>query len=228
MLENLPSLNGISQKLERDIDNIDAEMKEVKTSERYDSNESEREYQLKELAEKREQTLADAEDNYKTEMQAIELSFAERAFSATEATDEELQQAQETLAAIKTQALTTGDPVGTASLLAVKAEHMTDSEKVMLSSNIAEIEQELMAKVTGSNISDFTENMQVIKQAARNTKQAKSISEQMDALQKVKQGADSVRRKYDARDKALNREQKENVTPFSRDFYDKHIKRSAK
>lgn len=228
MLENLPSLNGISQKLERDIDNIDAEMKEVKTSERYADNPSEREYQLKELAEKREQTLADAEDNYKTEIQAIELSLAERAFSATEATDEELQQAQKTLAAIKTQALTTGDPVGTAQLLAVKAEHMTDSEKVMLSSSMAEIEQELMSKVTGSNMGDFTEKMNVVKQAARNTKQAKSISEQMDALQKVKQGADSVRRKYDARDKALNREQKENVTPFSRDFYDKHIKRGAK
>lgn len=228
MLNNLPTLQGISQKLERDITRIDADMKDVKTNERYETNEAERQYQLDKLTDEKEQTLADAEDNYQTEMQAIELSLAEQAFSAKEATDAELEQAQQTLAAIKTQSLTTGDPVGTASLLAIKAELMTDAEKVLLSSNIADIEESLSTKVTGRNMSDFTEQMNAVKQAAINTKQAKSVAEQMDALQQVKRGASSVRRKYDAIDAAFNRKQGDNVTPFDRDFYEKYIKRSAK
>lgn len=228
MLNNLPTLQGISQKLESDISRIDADMKGVKSNERYATNESERQYRLDKLAEEREKTLIDAEERYQTELQAVELSLAEQAFSAMEATDAELEQAQQTLAAIKTQSLTTGDPVGTASLLAIKAELMTDAEKVLLSSNMAEIEESLATKVTGRSMSDFTEQMNAVKQAARNTKQAKSVAEQMDALQQVKRGASSVRRKYDARDKALNRKQGGNVTPFDKDFYEKHIKRSAK
>src|SRR5690625_2916894 len=130
--EEFPQLDAIRTQLDNDIKRYDSEIKELRDNPRYAENETERRYLLQELADKREQTLADAETQYTEEIELIEMSLADRAFSQPEASDEEISEVQATTQQIKTQVTMSVNPVNTLSLLSVRARNMTDIEKQAL------------------------------------------------------------------------------------------------
>jgi hypothetical protein len=189
-----PSLQALEMQLDNDIARINKQIKEVKTHPRYADNEAEREYQLDQLEKEREQILAKAEEDYQIELKAIELSIAEQAFSLPDVPDEQLKKAQQLAAVVRTQLLTTTNIDDTLDLLKARIKTMTDEEK-----------QAVKIELAGINIDVNNEKFKEVMAALDDTAHMRSIKQQQAALKKIKQGADSIRRKYDMIDLALKR-----------------------
>jgi hypothetical protein len=187
-----PTLQAIETQLESDIARINKQIKEVKTHPRYADNEAERNYQLEQLEKEREEILAEAEENYQTELKAIELSIAKQAFSMPNVSDKELEKAQQLAAVVRTQLLTTTNIDDTLDLLKTRIKTMTDAEKQAVKLELAAL---------NLNIDGVKEVMAALDDTAH----MRSIKQQQEALKKIKQGADSLRRKYDMIDLALKR-----------------------
>lgn len=179
-----PTLQAIETQLENDIARINKEIKEVKTHPRYADNEAEREYQLEQLEKEREQILAEAEENYQLELKAIELSIAEQAFSLPNVSDKELEKAQQLAAVIKTQLLTTTNIDDTLDLLKTRIKTMSDADKQAVKLELAALNLDI-------------DGVKEVMAALDDTAHMRSIKQQQAALKKIKQGADSIRRKYD-------------------------------
>jgi hypothetical protein len=190
--DEFPTLQAIETELENDIARINKQIKEVKTHPRYADNEAERKYQLEQLEKEREQILAEAEENYQLELKAIELSIAEQAFSMPDVDAEELKKAQQLAAVIKTQLQTTTNIDDTLDLLKARIKTMTDADKQAVKIELAAL---------NLNIDGIKEVMA----ALDDTVHMRSIKQQQAALKKIKQGADSIRRKYDMIDLAVKR-----------------------
>lgn len=189
-----PTLQAIETQLENDIERIKKEISEVKTHPRYADNEAEREYQLEQLEKEREEILAKAEEDYQIELQAIELSIAEQAFSMPDVPDEELEKAKQLAAIVKTQLQTTTNIDDTLDLLKTRIKTMSDAEK-----------QAVKLELAGINIGVNNEKFKEVMAALDDTSHMRSIKQQQAALKKIKQGADSLRRKYDIIDLAIKR-----------------------
>jgi chromosome segregation ATPase len=190
--DEFPTLQAIETQLENDIARINKEIKEVKTHPRYADNEAERKYQLEQLEKEREQILAEAEENYQTEMKAIELSIAEQAFTMPDVDAEQLKKAQQLAAVVKTQLQTTTNIDDTLDLLKTRIKTMSDAEKQAVKLELAAL---------NLNIDGIKEVMAALDDTAH----MRSIKQQQAALKKIRQGADSIRRKYDMIDLALKR-----------------------
>lgn len=202
--EAFPTLQAIDSRLKNDITRIDEEIRELRETERYNENETERRYLLQELRNKREQILTDAETEFQTELQEIELSLADRAFSLVEASEDERNKAKETAEAIKTQLLTSLNVVNTLSLLSVKVETMTDVEKQELAVTLHEIKDDIIAKaISEFDKQEIEQYIDEIKKELANTSHAKNIAEQTEALRNIKRSAWSVRLQFDTIDNAL-------------------------
>jgi hypothetical protein len=187
-----PTLQAIETQLESDIARINKQIKEVKTHPRYADNEAERKYQLEQLEKEREEILAEAEENYQTEMKAIELSIAEQAFSLPNVSDKELEKAQQLAAVVRTQLQTTTNIDDTLDLLKTRIKTMTDAEKQAVKLELAALNLDI-------------DGVKEVMAALDDTAHMRSIKQQQAALKKIKQGADSIRRKYDMIDLALKR-----------------------
>jgi hypothetical protein len=192
--EEFPTLQAIETQLDNDIARINKQIKEVKTHPRYTDNEAEREYQLEQLEKEREQILAKAEEDYQLELQAIELSIAEQAFSMPDVDAEQLKKAQQLAAIVKTQLQTTTNIEDTLDLLKARIKTMSDVEK-----------QAVKLELAGINIDVNNEKFKEVMAALDDTAHMRSLKQQQAALKKIKQGADSIRRKYDMIDLALKR-----------------------
>jgi chromosome segregation ATPase len=190
--DEFPTLQAIETQLDNDIARINKQIKEVKTHPRYADNEAEREYQLEQLEKEREQILAEAEENYQTELKAIELSIAEQAFSMPDVDAEQLKKAQQLAAIVKTQLQTTTNIDDTLDLLKTRIKTMSDPEKQAVKLELAAL---------NLNIDGIKEVMAALDDTAH----MRSIKQQQAALKKIKQGADSIRRKYDMIDLAIKR-----------------------
>jgi hypothetical protein len=190
--DEFPTLQAIETELENDIARINKQIKEVKTHPRYADNEAERKYQLEQLEKEREEILAKAEEDYQIELKAIELSIAEQAFSMPDVPDEQLKKAQQLAAVIKTQLLTTTNIDDTLDLLKTRIKTMTDAEKQAVKIELAALNLDI-------------DGVKEVMAALDDTAHMRSIKQQQAALKKIKQGADSVRRKYDMIDLALKR-----------------------
>lgn len=194
--EEFPTLQAIETQLDNDIARINKQIKEVETHPRYADNEAERKYQLEQLKKEREQILASAEENYQTELKAIELSIAEQAFSLPNVSDKELEKAQQLAAIVKTQLQTTTNIDDTLDLLKTRIKTMSDAEKQAVKLELAAL---------NLNIDGNNEKFKEVMAALDDTSHMRSIKQQQAALKKIKQGADSVRRKYDVLNLALKR-----------------------
>lgn len=192
--EEFPTLQAIETQLQNDIERIKKEISELKTHPRYADNEAEREYQLQKLEQEYEETLAKAEENYQLELKAIELSIAEQAFSMPDVDAEQLKKAQQLAAIVKTQLLTTTNIDDTLDLLKTRIKTMSDAEK-----------QAVKLELAGINIGVNNEKFKEVMAALDDTTHMRSLKQQQAALKKIKQGADSVRRKYDMLDLAVKR-----------------------
>lgn len=190
--EEFPTLQAIETQLGNDIARIKKQIKEVETHPRYADNEAERKYQLKQLEKEREEILAKAEENYQLELQAIELSIAEQAFSLPNVSDKELEKAQQLAAIVKTQLQTTTNIDDTLDLLKTRIKTMSDAEK-----------QAVKLELAALNLNN--EKFKEVMAALDDTSHMRSIKQQQAALKKIKQGADSVRRKYDVFNLAVKR-----------------------
>jgi chromosome segregation ATPase len=187
-----PTLQAIETQLENDIERIKKEISEVKTHPRYADNEAERKYQLEQLEKEREEILAKAEENYQTELKAIELSIAEQAFTMPDVDAEQLKKAQQLAAVIKTQLLTTTNIDDTLDLLKTRIKTMSDAEKQAVKIELAALNLDI-------------DGAKEVMAALDDTVHMRSIKQQQAALRKIKQGADSLRRKYDLIDLAIKR-----------------------
>ena len=190
--DEFPSLQALEMQLDNDIARINKQIKEVKTHPRYADNEAEREYQIEQLEKEREQILAKAEENYQLELKAIELSIAEQAFSMPDVDAEQLKKAQQLAAVIKTQLQTTTNIDDTLDLLKTRIKTMTDAEKQAVKLELAALNLNI-------------EGVKEVVAALDDTAHMRSIKQQQAALKKIKQGADSIRRKYDMIDLAVKR-----------------------
>lgn len=190
--DEFPSLQAIETQLDNDIARINKQIKEVKTHPRYADNEPEREYQLEQLEKEREEILAIAEEDYQIELQAIELSIAEQAFSMPDVDAEQLKKAQQLAAVVKTQLQTSTNIADTLDLLKTRIKTMSDAEKQAVKLELAAL---------NLDIAGIKEVMAALDDTAR----MRSIKQQQEALRKIKQGADSLRRKYDMIDLAIKR-----------------------
>jgi predicted glycoside hydrolase/deacetylase ChbG (UPF0249 family) len=190
--DEFPTLQAIETQLENDIERIKKEISEVKTHPRYADNEAERKYQLEQLEKEREEILAKAEEDYQIELKAIELSIAEQAFSMPDVDAEELKKAQQLAAVIKTQLLTTTNIADTLDLLKTRIKTMTDPEKQAVKLELAALNLDIAG-------------IKEVMAALDDTSHMRSIKQQQEALKKIKQGADSIRRKYDMIDLAIKR-----------------------
>jgi hypothetical protein len=190
--EEFPTLQAIETQLENDIARINKEIKEVKTHPRYADNEAERKYQLEQLEKEREEILAKAEENYQLELKAIELSIAEQAFSMPDVDAEQLKKAQQLAAIVKTQLLTTTNIADTLDLLKARIKTMTDEEKQAVKIELAALNLDI-------------DGVAEVMAALDDTAHMRSIKQQQAALKKIKQGADSIRRKYDMLNLAIKR-----------------------
>jgi chromosome segregation ATPase len=187
-----PTLQAIETQLENDIERIKKEISEVKTHPRYADNEAERKYQLEQLEKEREEILAKAEENYQIELKAIELSIAEQAFSMPDVDAEQLKKAQQLAAVVRTQLQTSTNIADTLDLLKTRIKTMSDADKQAVKLELAAL---------NLNIDGIKEVMA----ALDDTSHMRSIKQQQAALKKIKQGADSLRRKYDMIDLAIKR-----------------------
>jgi hypothetical protein len=187
-----PTLQAIETQLENDIARINKEIKEVKTHPRYADNEAERKYQLEQLEKEREQILAKAEENYQLELKAIELSIAEQAFSMPDVDAEQLKKAQQLAAIVKTQLQTTTNIDDTLDLLKTRIKTMTDADKQAVKIELAALNLDI-------------DGVKEVMAALDDTAHMRSLKQQQAALKKIKQGADSIRRKYDMIDLAIKR-----------------------
>lgn len=192
--EEFPTLQAIETQLENDIARIKKEISELKTHPRYADNEAERKYQLQKLEQEYEETLAKAEENYQTELKAIELSIAKQAFSLPDVDAEELKKAQQLAAVVKMQLQTTTNIDDTLDLLKTRIKTMSDAEK-----------QAVKLELAGINIGVNNEKFKEVMAALDDTTHMRSLKQQQAALKKIRQGADSVRRKYDMIDLAIKR-----------------------
>jgi hypothetical protein len=190
--DEFPTLQAIETQLDNDIARINKQIKEVKTHPRYADNEAERNYQLEQLEKEREQILAKAEEDYQLELQAIELSIAEQAFSMPDVDAEQLKKAQQLAAVVKTQLQTSTNIDDTLDLLKTRIKTMSDAEKQAVKLELAAL---------NLNIDGIKEVMAALDDTAH----MRSVKQQQEALKKIKQGADSIRRKYDMIDLAVKR-----------------------
>lgn len=182
--DEFPTLQAIETQLENDIERIKKEISEVKTHPRYADNEAERKYQLEQLEKEREEILAKAEEDYQIELKAIELSIAEQAFTMPDVSDEELEKAKQLAAIVKTQLLTTTNIDDTLDLLKARIKTMTDAEKQAVKLELAALNLDI-------------DGVKEVMAALDDTAHMRSLKQQQAALKKIKQGADSLRRKYD-------------------------------
>ena len=187
-----PTLQAIETELENDIARINKEIKEVKTHPRYADNEAERKYQLEQLEKEREQILAKAEEDYQIELQAIELSIAEQAFTMPDVDAEQLKKAQQLAAIVKTQLQTSTNIDDTLDLLKTRIKTMSDAEKQAVKLELAALNLDI-------------DGAKEVMAALDDTAHMRSIKQQQEALKKIKQGADSIRRKYDMINLAIKR-----------------------
>jgi hypothetical protein len=190
--DEFPSLQAIETQLDNDIARINKQIKEVKTHPRYADNEAERKYQLEQLEKERDQILAEAEENYQLELKAIELSIAEQAFSLPNVSDKELEKAQQLAAIVKTQLQTSTNIDDTLDLLKTRIKTMSDAEKQAVKLELAALNLDIAG-------------IKEVMAALDDTAHMRSIKQQQAALKKIKQGAESIRRKYDMIDFALKR-----------------------
>lgn len=214
--KEFPTLQAIEDKLDAEIERIREEMREVKKHPRYEDNESERKYQLELLEKEYEETLAKAEDEFQTELKAIELHLAEQAFTMPATSAEELEKAQELANIVKFQLLTSPNIDDTLALLKIRVKTMTDAEKQAVKMAIATI--------------DLGENklLKEILSELNNTKHMRSIQQQLAALKRIKESRPSLRYKYDRIDNAV-KVAMEQPSPFrgggiDREFYEKYLK----
>jgi hypothetical protein len=190
--EEFPTLQAIETRLGNDIARIKKQIKEVETHPRYADNEAERKYQLKQLEKEREEILAKAEEDYQLELKAIELSIAEQAFSMPDVDTEQLKKAQQLAAIVKMQLQTTTNIDDTLDLLKTRIKTMSDAEKQAVKLELAALNLDIAG-------------VKEVMAALDDTSHMRSIKQQQAALKKIKQGADSVRRKYDVLNLAVKR-----------------------
>ena len=215
--EEFPTLQAIEDKLDAEIERIREKMREVKKHPRYADNEAERKYQLELLEREYEETLAKAEDEFQTELKAIELHLAEQAFSMPNVSAEELEKAQELANIVKFQLMTSPNLDDTLALLKTRVKTMTDAEKQAVKMALLSLDIDRDNKLFDEILSELND-----------TAHMRSIKKQLDALKRIKEGGNSLRRTYDAMDKAVKAAFSQREPFFSggidREFYEKHLK----
>ena len=197
--EGFPNLQAIDMELDNQVGRIRNEMSEVKTNERYDSNESERDYQLKQLEEEMEATLSAHEDKFQTELQATEAYLVEMAFRPTKADEFTMLDAKQTVEDISTQVLATVTPTDILPLLAQRVKTLNDVEKGLLLRELPEIRRH--AESNGrfeEEKKEIREYLDDIQAEVGNTAHGRELKEQQELLQRIKSGGGSIRRKHDA------------------------------
>ena len=216
LYQEFPTLQAIEDKLDADVARIREKMSEIKKHPRYNDNEAERKYQLELLEKEYEETLAKAEDEFKTELKAIELHLAEQAFTMPATSAEELEKAQELANIVKFQLMTSPNIDDTLTLLKMRIKTMTDAEK-----------QAVKMAIATMDLGEHNEFKEILNELD-DTFHMRSIKQQLNALKRIKEGGNSLRQKYDVMDKAVKAAFSQ-PSPFrgggiDREFYKKYLK----
>lgn len=195
--KDFPTLQSIAMELDHKIASIDKRAAEVKESERYADNEAERAYQLDKLEAEREQTLAELEEDFQVELEALEISLAEQAFSPLTANKADAEEADATATAIANQFTMTDNVTDMLALLDVRVKSMSDTEKEALARVLPTIEGR------AQGVSGADEYLKSIRGNVMDTAHMRDVQEQTEQLRKIKAGGDSIRRKYDVLHKTV-------------------------
>lgn len=196
-----PSLKGKESKLSIDIGQLNSQIKQVEESDRFAENEVERSYQLDELAVKKEALLTEAQEDFSTELQAIEIELAERAFTPPTADSEVLNEARALSTMISTQINTSANVVDTLSLLALRVKSLDDVQKSVLSAELASIKDNALSRVVGPDSRAQAEALiNEVTDSVNNTALAKDIAEQQKALNVIKKDRPTIRGNHDMMD----------------------------
>lgn len=227
---NMPTLQAKEMELENNVTRIQNEIEEIKSHPRFESNPSEREYQIGLLKEELETTLQNADEDYYVELEAIEQHLSIQLFDAPKVDTETAQQANELVDNITTQVTLSSNPADTLAMLAVRAKTMNDAELHALQRQMPTITQQIQSKASAHNKSDIDKHLEAISNAASNTEHQRNINEQLDALKRVKNGGGSPADRYRRQDIARNiaRQGISGTGGVSRGFYEDVIKGGSK
>lgn len=147
-----PTLHTLSVEMENTYHTYKDKQRKLKKTDRYNQNEIEREYQLKELKSNADKAMADIEARFKLEMEVVERTLADQAFSTESAgSDADIADAKKLVDVIKAHIVTSSDIEDTVALLAVKVKSLTDVQKVHLAQEIGAIEQQALAKAVNND-----------------------------------------------------------------------------
>lgn len=135
----LGTLSTIQQTARQITQAYTAKRKELQRSERYDENETERAYLIAELDAETERAIEAERFAYKAELAAIKQFHASESLK-TVGTPEEVEQANATVEAIRTQLIIADSPADVLELVGLKAATATDAERIAILKIMPEIE----------------------------------------------------------------------------------------
>lgn len=128
---NAPTLHQMKQKAEELTNHFKKERERLKTSERYDSNESERQFLLDELTSETETQLKELEFSYKAELEALRIHAADEALKPF-GSEEEREKAGALAEQIRSLVAVSPNGASVLRLLELKAKNCNDAERLAI------------------------------------------------------------------------------------------------
>ncbi|MBM7598027.1 hypothetical protein JOC34_000384 [Virgibacillus halotolerans] len=205
---DFPSLHAISKKAEAKRSDYVSKKEGLKNTDRYNDNETEREYQLEELEKDYDANMDAMQEEYDVEIAAIERDLAERAFSTDAGTPEEQAAAEKLIGNIGAQLATAPVSSDVFDLLADKSKVFNDAERLAMAQQIdALTEQALSRAISQQSKDDINRNADAIRQECSKVKGFQDVAEQRSRIKEIKSktGPVGIQRMFDyVADRAQN------------------------
>jgi hypothetical protein len=176
---DFPRMDTIELSVERAVNDFKQAEQRLKESQRYRTNEAEREYQLEQLATKLEKDVKKLVDDYGLEMQATQKELAQKAVKATFKPNEEIASFIDTELVQLSYSPNVADDL---ELFAVKVNALTDEEKSTVLHNFGKIKQ-AVEKVAGDKADGILKD---IFNAVKDSNGANAINLQLRQLKALK------------------------------------------
>lgn len=225
--KEFPTLQSKETQLDNEVSRIENEMSEIKHHPRYESNPSERDFQLEQLQAEMDEVIDAAEEDWHVELDVIEQHLAHQMFQSPTIDEDTAKQASELANDIVTQVTLSHDPVYTLDMLNIRLKSASDEEKHEIMKRLPQITSDVQSKqLTDNDKADIERQLQAINETVKDTAHTRAINEQMDALKAIKKGGSSPRTKYDRLDiaKGIARNTVGVGEAVSPEFYEKHAK----
>lgn len=176
---DFPRMDAIELSVQRAVNEFKQNEQRLLESQRYRTNEAEREYQLEQLTAKLDEDVKKLVADYQLELQATEKELAQKAVKATFKPNEEIA------SFIDTELVRfgfSGDIAGDLELFAVKVNALTDEEKATVLHNFGKIKQ-AVEKVAGDKAEGALKD---IYNAVKDSNGANAINLQLKQIKALK------------------------------------------